>query len=117
MQTAMKIELVTVSATKNKISHQSKKKPTFKRKLRYSKKAETEAKQKSKSKSTTIVPISINIDELEKLDMSKNRPLAENTCCEWYDWLISHVLVKQSASIFNKKPRISLKQIKDNILN
>ena len=90
----MKIKSAAISATKHKISHQSKKNSASKGKPKYIKKAEREAKPKSKPKSTTIVPISINIDKLEKVNMSKIKPLAKNTCYEWYDWLINHVLVK-----------------------
>lgn len=45
------------------------------------------------------------MDEFEKSDMTKNRPITEKTLYEWYDWLISHILesIKTSASKVKEK--------------
>lgn len=39
---------------------------------------------KSKAKPTTPEPLTINVDELEKIEMVRSKALAENT---WYKWM------------------------------
>ena len=69
----------------------------------YSPKAGGEAKLKPKLKPSTTVPLAINIDELEKMEMAKNRPLATNT---WYDWLIHQIPEPGKKSASNVKDKI-----------
>ena len=51
------------------------------------------------------MPTSNKTDEFETSKIVKNRPLAEGTWYEWYDWLISHnpKSVKKSASNVKEK--------------
>ena len=45
------------------------------------------------------------VDELEKMEMTKNRPLSKNTWYKLYDWLISRIpkSVKKSVKLRTKK--------------
>ena len=45
-------------------------------------------------------------DELERMEAAINKPLSKNTRYEWYDWLISHILVFVKKSTSNVKQNI-----------
>ena len=63
----------------------------------------SKVKPKSMPKSTVYKTLPINADELEKMEMVKSRPLAENTCCEWYGWFIIHIPESVEKSVSNAK--------------
>ena len=65
------------------------------------------------------MPTPINIDEFEKNEVTKNRPLAKNTKYNWCNWLITHIpeSVKRPAIIFKEKIKIFETKLESNTIN
>ena len=95
----------SISKAKLKSNSKEKNKSAFNTNPKSNPKSKAEAKSKYELKPTTTVPVSTNTDELEKMEIAKNRPLPENTWYEWCDWLIDRIPESVKKSISNTKQK------------
>ena len=56
----------------------------------------------------TPEPLPVYMDELEKAEMAKTRPIPENTWYHWYGWLINHVPESMKKSESDTKQEVMI---------
>ena len=56
----------------------------------------------------TPEPLPIYMDEFEKVEMAKTRPIPENTWYGWYGWLMNHVPESMKKSESDAKQEVTI---------